>query len=249
MQSGNMKTKNIIIPVLILSAVAFSILRNAPHPMYKHLKLEINLAIMGNDIETIESLIESGIDLNRKEKSGAMMTPLHVAVSMNRPEIISILIKKGAEVNNTDKNGETPLHYALKGPYIAEEIIVKTLIENNASPELKSVTGDTPLHYAPGFADDSTFSFILEKVKEINIKNNAGRTPLHQAVFYMKTGSVNLLIQHGADSNIRDSQGNTPLDLIKKNITRYSRKNMGPEKYDKRLIEMEKIIKNNSSGT
>ena len=52
-------------------------------------------AIRKNDIETVESMIQSGQDVNVKDVFGS--SPLHVAIEHERLDIAEMLIDAGAE--------------------------------------------------------------------------------------------------------------------------------------------------------
>lgn len=63
-----------------------------------------------NNLEVARFLLESGAEVNLKDKGG--LIPLHNASSFGHLEIAGLLIEYGAEVNQPDKWGFTPLHEA-----------------------------------------------------------------------------------------------------------------------------------------
>ena len=62
-------------------------------------------------IEVVKSLVESGEDVNVREKF-SFTTPLHQAALEGHVEVIEYLITVGAEVNARDCDGKTPFELA-----------------------------------------------------------------------------------------------------------------------------------------
>ena len=67
-------------------------------------------AIKRNDVNTITSLIESGIDVNSYNEQG--LTPLCIAAAKGNKSILQLLLNAGAEINKPSKTGFTPLTWA-----------------------------------------------------------------------------------------------------------------------------------------
>ena len=57
----------------------------------------IHLASAAGDVNQVQLLISSGVDINSRDSSGN--TPLHLAARRGHKEIVEILLDKGAEVN------------------------------------------------------------------------------------------------------------------------------------------------------
>ncbi|MAD25531.1 MAG: hypothetical protein CMO44_15325, partial [Verrucomicrobiales bacterium] len=78
----------------------------------------IHDAAESGDLSIVQTLINTGIDVNQKNEDG--WTPLHIAASKNHREIVELLIDNGADINSTGtpsfiftwQGGFTPLHYA-----------------------------------------------------------------------------------------------------------------------------------------
>jgi len=68
-------------------------------------------AVRTGDIQKIESLLESGEDINQPEGINGW-TPLYSACFGNEVAVVEMLIEKGADVNKGTHNGFTPLHAA-----------------------------------------------------------------------------------------------------------------------------------------
>jgi ankyrin repeat protein len=69
-------------------------------------------AIKRGDVERIESLVKSGVDLNRQDDYGH--TPLCHAASRGNPKVVQALLDCGADVNLADHIGFTPLTCAVR---------------------------------------------------------------------------------------------------------------------------------------
>ncbi len=102
-------------------------------------------AALGN-IEAVKQFLDSGTDVNAKDKTGG--TPLDEAAGWGRKDIVELLIAKGADVNaKFDEDGSTPLHLAAwKGHFDAAELLIAADADVNA----KMDDGDTPLDLAKG---------------------------------------------------------------------------------------------------
>jgi hypothetical protein len=96
-------------------------------------------AALGN-IEAVKQFLDSGTDVNAKDKTGG--TPLHRAAYYGHKEIAELLISKGADVKAKNYGGYTPLHYA------PTKEIVELLIAKGADVNAKTKRGDTPLDWA-----------------------------------------------------------------------------------------------------
>ena len=108
----------------------------------------IHEATWTGNIELIEQLTDSNIDVNVKRDRGE--TPLHIAAIFSRYEIAKLLISKGADVNARNDFGWTPLHQAAysftEGPQKIRTI--ELLISKGANVNSKGESGGTPLDVA-----------------------------------------------------------------------------------------------------
>ena len=92
------------------------------------------------DIETVQSLIDAGSEVNAS--SFFRVTALMAASGSGHDEVAKLLIEKGAEVNVAELGGWTPLMYA-SGPGYIET--VKLLIEKGADVHAENKKGETTL--------------------------------------------------------------------------------------------------------
>ena len=91
-------------------------------------------AALGN-IEAVKQFLDSGTDVNAKDKTGG--TPLDEAAGWGRKDIVELLIAKGADVNaKFEDDGSTPLHLAAwKGHFETAELLIAKGADVNAKIE------------------------------------------------------------------------------------------------------------------
>jgi ankyrin repeat protein len=103
----------------------------------------LNLLIINEDLDTIESFIKDGLNINLQDINGS--TALMYVIE-NNTNIAKLLIENGADINIMDKFGKTALIYAIeKGNKEVEKLLIekgakisareKSLIENRAKIE------------------------------------------------------------------------------------------------------------------
>ena len=72
----------------------------------------LHVAILQNNRDIVELLLEKGADVNLQNNSGD--TPLHFAIAGENVELCNLLLNAGADVNLQNENGKTPLHHAVE---------------------------------------------------------------------------------------------------------------------------------------
>ncbi|KAM8881502.1 protein phosphatase 1 regulatory subunit 16A isoform 1-T2 [Synchiropus picturatus] len=88
----------------------------------------------------IQTLIQSGADLNAQDENGA--TLLHIASANGYVSVGELLLERKAQVEVKDSDGWTPLHAAACWGHIQ---MVELLVAHEASLNAKSVLDETPL--------------------------------------------------------------------------------------------------------
>ena len=118
-------------------------------PTTKAPDISIHEAAAVGNIEAVKQFLDSGTDVNAKDKTGG--TPLDEAAGWGRKDIVELLIAKGADVNaKFDDDGSTPLHLAAwKGHFETAELLIAADADVNAKME----DGDTPLDLAKGHSE------------------------------------------------------------------------------------------------
>lgn len=134
------------------------------------------IAVNKNDLTSIESLINDGVDVNSKDESGD--SALHKAVELGNLELAKLLVDKGANVNITDQDNATPLHWCAT---FHRPEIAKLLLENGANVNAEDNSSWTPLHDAVETNDGSMVKLLLEKGADKSITSKHGQTPLDLA--------------------------------------------------------------------
>ena len=89
-------------------------------------------------------LIDSGADLNIRDKNNDY-TPLMHAVSNRNETVVAKLLEKNCDSNLADSDGNSALHLAA---FEENEFIIKKLLKFNSNKYLKNKQGLTPLAIA-----------------------------------------------------------------------------------------------------
>ncbi|MFD0796308.1 ankyrin repeat domain-containing protein [Maribacter chungangensis] len=103
-------------------------------------EIDIQAAILSDNIEAVKQHIETGTDLNKKyPMSGS--TPLITAASFGKNKIAQVLIDAGADLTAKNNDGATALHTAA---FFCRVEVVQSLIDANADKTAKNNFGMTP---------------------------------------------------------------------------------------------------------
>jgi len=120
----------------------------------------LHLALYLKDEAKARSLIQAGVDVNRRTPNGT--APLDRAVGAGFKDIAELLIAKGADVNAKGNWGWTPLHSAVYG----HKDIVALLIAKGADVRARDGSGRTPLAYA----QNEGYTEIVELLRQHEAK-------------------------------------------------------------------------------
>jgi len=103
-------------------------------------KMNIQTAIMSNNLEIVKQHIEAGTDINEKDAmTGA--TPLILAVTFGKTAIAKALIEAKADLTIKNNDGATALHAAA---FFCRLEILQMLIDAKADKTAKNNFGATP---------------------------------------------------------------------------------------------------------
>jgi len=134
-------------------------------------------AIRSADKETIQKLIDEGINLAISDRRG---TPsLIKAIPQNR--IFRMLLRNGADTEVRDRNGNTPL---IKAAQMGELKIVKLLIQKRGLKvdlDAQNDDGDTALHVAAEMGYAGIVKLLLDDAADPYIRNEDGDDALDVA--------------------------------------------------------------------
>ena len=140
---------------------------------------ELFNAVHSCDIEELDKLIKSGVDVNAQDNYGRK--PLHIAVENGCRDMVDMLLQKGVDVDVQDNFKRTPLHIATYAGYLG---IVELLISQGADPTIQKKDGKTPLD----LAKDRGFKEIVCLLEKAQAKQ--------EQVEEIETGKTEISISH-----------------------------------------------------
>jgi len=172
------------------------------------------------EFDTAKTIIESGINVNKKERGSYLM---NVACHRGNPEMVRFLIEHGAHINVTAEDGSTPLYWAAGAD--EEGKLVKLLLERGAQINSRNALGSTPFNKAVFRAiqkgdNYGVLEILLDNGADVDAAPEDGQaegyTPLMGAVINNSGRLATFLIWHGADVNVQAADGNAPLLIAAK---------------------------------
>ena len=152
------------------------------------------------DIETLNYLLENGINKDVKNKHGE--TALHLAAGNGRINIMKQLIKFGSNKYVRDNDGWTPLKLAV---YTGQTWSVKFLL--NARRVCACIAGPmswgyTLLHMASRYGYTEIAMLLIKAGFDVNARDFSGETPVNYATRNGYPGTAKALMNAGANSEI-----------------------------------------------
>ncbi|MEE6518112.1 hypothetical protein FKM82_028825 [Ascaphus truei] len=117
--------------------------RPGPLGRESHALRKLREAANGNDLDTVQHLLDEGIDPCAADDKGR--TALHFASCNGNDQIVSLLLDRGADPNQRDGLGNTPLHLAACTSHVS---VITTLLRGGARVDALDRAGRTPLHLA-----------------------------------------------------------------------------------------------------
>lgn len=183
-----------------------------------------------NDINKMDSLIESGVDLNYRTKKGTL-DALIVAIKKGHLDATKVLVNTGF----FDKRLQNYFNEVIRqeNPKIVEYFISKGVDVNHYADN-----GHSYLLTACTDGDIKIVKALVHGGAEINHQRNVdGISALMIATFKGNIKKVQFLLEQGADKNLKDLDGNKAIDYID---LIYPRLNVS----DKTKIELRKLICN-----
>ena len=142
-------------------------------------------AVDSGHIESIEMLLNEGVDVNSEDDQG--WSVLDQALASNNKECIDLIKSKGGKSN------------ANKSIFIASGIgdleAVKIHLESGVDVNLKDDSGWTALHYASD--RKNVASLLIKKGAKLNAMNADDDTPLDKAIEWEDSETADLIRKHG----------------------------------------------------
>jgi uncharacterized protein len=133
------------------------------------------------------------------------------AADYGQLRIVELLIEIGVDVDTKDKNDYTSLHLSVRKSHL---LIVRALLDANASVTAESESVSTALHWAASSCgDENIIRSLLEAGAAINTSDKSyfKDTPLHVAVDKNHCRAIEVLLAGGANPDAQNSNGETPL--------------------------------------
>ena len=139
-------------------------------------------AVKKSNIEIVQILIKSGINLEMKNQEG--WTPLHYACGYGNIEMVQLLIKHTPTFDATSRtdNGWTIFHRAVLN---SDPQVPKLILDKFRFQDIRDEEGWTMLHDAVAHGEKETIEFLIESRHKLGInieaKTHNGKTILHVA--------------------------------------------------------------------
>ncbi|MEW6737979.1 MAG: ankyrin repeat domain-containing protein, partial [Acidobacteriota bacterium] len=167
-----------------------------------------------NYYDILQKLLDKGVDLNAKDKTGK--TPLIEVATNGYNNAVRLFIDKGADLNATDIQGQTALFGAVisaatSNTATSDTSILELLLNKGADLQARDVQDWTPFMWAANLGRIEIVNLLLSRGAKVNTKSNTGETPLMLAAGKGYYKVIKILIDKGADINAKDYNGRTVL--------------------------------------
>ena len=145
------------------------LLQEKANPYFKNKWSEernaFHLATMKGNVQSMDTLIEHGIDVNIVDKNG--YSALHLATSRNEVNAVKLILNtKKADLDLANKYGYTPILTAIENGHIE---ILQSLLDANASLDVKNKKGETAYKIAERSDNTQIFSRVNLNANQLAI--------------------------------------------------------------------------------
>ncbi|WP_339045139.1 ankyrin repeat domain-containing protein [Candidatus Mesenet endosymbiont of Agriotes lineatus] len=123
--------------------------------------------VISKDFKRIEMAINSGTNVNAKNKNGD--TALILSTINGSKDIVKFLLENGAKVNKKNKNNSTPLHLAISSNNIK---ITELLLKYGAKMNERNDNDEMPLHFAAQAGHAEVVKLLISKGADVSLKSN-----------------------------------------------------------------------------
>lgn len=186
-------------------------------------KTHIFKAVVDNQTEIVEKLLESGANINETDEKGR--TLLMLAALYNQKDTFNLLINKNSSIDLQDNEGKNALHHAVKPYYnttkTIEELhtektknqeIIKKLVDLGLPINTKDNAGQTPLILACKHENKEAINILINNNEiEIDLQDNNGKTAIMYATIFQNFDIIKMLLNYNANINLLDKENDTPL--------------------------------------
>jgi ankyrin repeat protein len=219
------KTTGFFVAIILLLSSPTSFVMGQSVSASEHPLIE---AAGRGDLELIKTLLDKGVDVNGKNRTGG--TPLTAAVANGQLDVARLLIETGADVNARDHFGRTAL---MEAAHIGRLELVALLIEKGADVNAKGHTSgerDMALHNhreaehlmsVPGSTtalmeaawrnNVDIIKLLIDNGANVESKDEYGRTAFRNAISAKNIEIAELLLKRGANVNSKNRAGETAL--------------------------------------
>lgn len=129
-----------LIVILLTIACNESDQRTTTKPLVDQPKIDLQTAILSDQLDVVKQHITAGTDINKKgQMSGS--TPLILAATFGKTAIVKALIDAKADLSIKNNEGATALHTAA---FFCRVEIVQLLLDAKADKTVKNNFGATP---------------------------------------------------------------------------------------------------------
>lgn len=197
--------------------------------------MPLMIAIIRNNYDIFEMLIEHGADVNLQNDS--LKTPLMIACFYGRINFIKELRANNASYELRDKVGMYSIHYAVDGGNVsALEYILMDGAETNVCDKLN---GWTPLLRAASVnCQANVASMLIRHGADINVMDKEKKNALLIATINGNLPLVKLLVEKGANFETKNGYGKSLYDLAvsmdRKMIVKYYEEQLDLKKDSRR---------------
>lgn len=172
----------------------------------------LHKAIIADNIEAFEQLINAGANVNQQRVGGLESTPLMYAVSKPSTEFSKLLIAQNADVNILDLNKDPALNWAAYYGHVQQ---LELLINSGADLSINSIHGNAVDVTVRLWHADS----VLQVFRETELMDDLSRQNelLLEAVIKEDVPQVLELLAEGTDPNSGDGLNNPLLQIAAAN--------------------------------
>ncbi|KAJ7618021.1 ankyrin repeat-containing domain protein [Roridomyces roridus] len=153
-----------------------------------------------NRPDIVSLLLDSGIDVNVKDKKGR--TALEIACAENNTTIVRLLLGHGADTNSNGAFLGTALQTAA---WVGNEELVKLLLERGANINARGEYFGSALQAAASRGNTDIARVLLEHGADCNRLGGHYGSALAAASMNGHTDPIRLLLEHGANVNINQN--------------------------------------------
>ena len=133
-------------------------------------------AVVRNDIELVQRLLNAGASVNIRADHGA--TPALMAANWGDLKLMQVLLEANADPNLQNNSGLSPLLIAAERGRVD---VIRLLLSHAANPNLQDREGNAPLHKAIYSLNPEAVKVLVENGADPHLQNSRGQTPLQLA--------------------------------------------------------------------